>query len=213
MSAPARETLTGLVLAGGRSTRLGQDKVVLPLNGQSLLARTAGLAARFCPRVVVSGRDPAELGADLGPGLGQTLDWLPDDEPGHGPMGGILTGLTHLGGPLLVLACDLPLLDEATVARLVEHRGSRPPGTVITTFLQSATGFIEPLVAVYEDLARPHLAAALAAGERKLARALPEAARHLIPYGPEEAHVFFNVNYPADLAVLSRLGRPVENGL
>lgn len=205
MSAPAREVLTGLVLAGGRSTRLGQDKVELPLNGQSLLARTAGLAVRFCSRVVVSGRNPADLGLDL--------DWLPDDEPGHGPMGGILTGLAHLGGPLLVLACDLPLLDEATVARLVEHRGSRPPGTVVTTFLQSATGFIEPLVAVYEDLARPHLAAALAAGERKLARALPEACRHLIPYGPEEAHVFFNVNYPADLAVLSRLGRQLENGL
>lgn len=209
MSSPAREALTGLVLAGGRSTRLGQDKVVLPLNGQPLLARTAGLAARFCARVVVSGRDPA----DLGPGLGQRLDWLPDDAPGHGPMGGILTGLAHLGGPLLVLACDLPLLDEATVARLVEYRVSRPPGTVVTTFLQAATGFIEPLVAVYEDLARPHLAAALAAGERKLARALPEAYRHLIPYGPEEAHVFFNVNYPADLAVLSRLGRPAENGL
>lgn len=212
MSAQAREALTGLVLAGGRSTRLGQDKVVLPLNGQSLLARTVGLAAQFCVRVVVSGRDPADLGADLGADPGPDLDWLPDDEPGHGPIGGILTGLAHLGGPLLVLACDLPLLDAATVARLAEHRVGRPAGTVVTTFLQSATGFIEPLVAVYEDLARPHLAAALAAGERKLARALPAAGRHLIPYGPAEAHVFFNVNFPADLAVLSRLEQLAENG-
>lgn len=208
MSAQAREALTGLVLAGGRSTRLGRDKVVLPLNGQSLLARTVGLAAQFCARVVVSGRDPADLGADPGP----DLDWLPDDEPGQGPIGGILTGLAHLGGPLLVLACDLPLLDAATVARLAEHRAGRPAGTVVTTFLQSATGFIEPLVAVYEDLAGPHLAAALAAGERKLARALPAAGRHLIPYGSGEAHVFFNVNFPADLAVLSRLEQLAESG-
>jgi molybdopterin-guanine dinucleotide biosynthesis protein A len=204
VSAPAEDVLTGLVLAGGRSTRLGQDKVELPVHGQSLLARTAGLAAQFCARVVVSGRDPADLDLDLA--------WLPDDAPGQGPLGGILTGLTRLGGPLLVLACDLPLLDAATVARLVEHRKRRPAEAVVTTFLQSATGFIEPLVAVYEDLARPHLAAALAAGERKLARALPEAGRHLIPYGPAEAHVFFNVNFPADLAVLSRLEKSAESG-
>lgn len=189
------DRLTGLVLAGGRSTRLGQDKVELPIAGQSLLARTAGLAGRFCSRVVVSGRDPGKLG----------LPWLPDDVPGMGPLGGILTGLARLGGPLLVLACDLPLLDEATVARLVEHRASRPAGTVVSTFLQSATGFIEPLVAIYEDEARPHLAAALDAGERKLSRALPGFGRHLLPYGPDEAHVFFNINYPADLAVLARL--------
>lgn len=204
MSAAARDTLTGLVLAGGRSTRLGQDKVELSVAGQGLLARTAGLAAQFCAQVLVSGRDPADLGL--------TLDWLPDDAPGHGPIGGILTGLGRLGGPLLVLACDLPLLDAATVARLVAHRASRPADAVVTTFLQSATGFIEPLVAIYEDAARPHLAAALAAGERKLARALPGAGRHLIPYGPEEAHVFFNINFPADLAVLARLEQAAENG-
>ncbi|MEW5771910.1 MAG: molybdenum cofactor guanylyltransferase [Thermodesulfobacteriota bacterium] len=204
MSAPARDTLTGLVLAGGRSTRLGRDKVELPVHGQSLLARTVALAARFCGRVVVSGRNPADLGLDL--------PWLPDDVPGQGPLGGILTGLTRLGGPLLVLACDLPLLDADTVARLVEHRAVRPPGTVVTTFLQAATGFIEPLVAVYEAASREHLAAALEAGERKLARALPEAGRHLIPYGPEQAHAFFNINYPADLAILGRLDRCAENG-
>jgi len=203
MSAAARDSLVGLVLAGGRSTRLGQDKVELPVAGQSLLARAVRLAGRFCDQVVVSGRDPADLGLDLA--------WLPDDLPGQGPLGGILTGLNHLGGPLLVLACDLPLLGEPTLARLVEQRRRRLADAVITTFLQSATGFIEPLVAIYEDAAQPLLAAALEAGERKLARALPESRRNLIPYGPEEAHVFFNINYPADLAVLGRLGQGVED--
>lgn len=204
MSAASGHALTGLILAGGRSTRLGRDKVELSVDGQRLLARTAGLAREFCVRVAVSGRDPAGLGLDL--------PWLPDDAPGQGPLGGILTGLTRLGGPLLVLACDLPLLTRDTVARLAEARASRPEGTVVTTYLQTATGYIEPLVAIYEDQARPHLAAALAAGIRQVSRALPPEGRHLLPYGPEEAHAFFNVNYPADLAVLSRLGRAARDG-
>jgi molybdopterin-guanine dinucleotide biosynthesis protein A len=197
VSAPDR--LTGLVLAGGRSTRLGQDKVALPVDGRSLLERTASLAGAFCSRVVVSGRDPATLGLDL--------PWLPDEVPGLGPLGGILTGLARLGGPLLVLACDLPLMDEATVALLVEHRQRRPPGTVVSTFLQSATGFIEPLVAIYEGEARPFLATALKAGERRVYRALPASGQHLLPYGPERAQVFFNINYPSDLAALASLSR------
>jgi len=198
MSAPAGERLVGLVLAGGRSTRLGRDKVALVLAGQSLLARAAGLAERFCDRVVVSGRDPAGLGLDL--------PWLPDEVPGQGPIGGILTGLARLGGPLLVLACDLPRLDAATLARLVEQRGRRSAGTVVTTFLQTATGFIEPLVAIYEAAAQPLLAAALAAGEHKLARALPAAGRNLVPCGPEEGSAFLNINTPDDLAALERPG-------
>lgn len=191
------ETINALVLAGGKSTRLGTDKVVLPFSGRTLLARMVELAGRHCARVWVSGREPGALGVDA--------PWLPDDEPGMGPLGGILTGLRHIGGPLLVLACDLPLLDDQTVRRLLAARAARPPQAVMTTFLQPATGYIEALVAVYEQGCAPLLAEAGARGLYKLSRAVPPGVRHHIPYSQQESGVFFNINYPADLAMLERV--------
>lgn len=198
------ETLNALVLAGGRSRRLGRDKVALPVGGRPLLARTVALAARHAARVWVSGRDPGPLGLET--------PWLPDDTPGMGPLGGILTGLRHVGGPLLVLACDLPLLDDSVVGRLVAGRAARPAGAVMTTFRDEPDGRIEPLVAVYEQAAGPLLAAAAARGLYALARAVPPPARHHLPRSPREADAFLNINFPADLERLAELlpgeGRP-----
>ena len=185
------------ILAGGRSTRLGRDKVVLPTLGGTMLSRMAALAARFCDEVWVSGRDPREMGLDL--------PWLPDDEPGMGPLGGILTGLRHIGRPLLVLACDLPMLDEPTIARLLEARAQRPETAVMTTFLQRETGWIEALVSVYEPQAATLLREAADRGLYKLSQALPFPVRHHVPYSQDEATQFFNINFPADLAMLRRV--------
>ncbi|GAB7081309.1 molybdenum cofactor guanylyltransferase [Megalodesulfovibrio paquesii] len=194
----------GMVLAGGKSTRLGRDKVLERVDGQPMLARMAELAGRHCRQVVVSGRDPAAQEAV--PQAVRDLPWLPDEGPGGGPLRGISTCLRRLGGPLLVLACDLPLLDDATVGRLLEAHRHRPPQAVMTTFLQQATGFIEALVSVYEAEALPLLEAAAAAGMNKLSRAIPFERRHHIPYEPDQALVFFNINYPADLAMLTHMG-------
>jgi len=191
------QPITGLILAGGKSTRLGTDKVVLPLSGRTLLARMVTLASRFCPQVWISGRNPENLDVNA--------PWLPDDQPGMGPLGGILTGLQRIGGPLLVLACDLPLLDEATVSKLLAAREQRPAQAVMTTFLQPDTGFIESLVAVYEQDAQPLLAVAGQQGLLKLSRAVPPEVRHHVPYSQQEATVFFNINYPADLALLHKV--------
>ncbi|MBU1002951.1 MAG: molybdenum cofactor guanylyltransferase [Proteobacteria bacterium] len=189
--------LTGFILAGGKSTRLGLDKVVLPYSGETLLTRTVALASKFCAEIYVSGRDPRTMGIDL--------PWMLDDEPGRGPLGGILTGLTRLNRPLLVLACDLPMLDEGTVARLVTARSQRPDSAVITTFLQQETGWIESLVSIYEPQAAPLLREAGSKGLYKLSAALHPTVRHHVPYSQHEASPFFNINFPADLAMLRRV--------
>lgn len=189
--------LTGFILAGGKSTRLGRDKVVLPYSGETLLARTVALASKFCREIYVSGRDPHTLGIDL--------PWMLDDEPGMGPLGGILTGLTRLNRPLLVLACDLPMLDEGTVTKLVIARESRPATAVMTTFLQQETGWIESLVSIYEPQAAPLLRAAHKQGRFKLSAALQPTVRHHVPYSQHDASPFFNINFPADLAMLRRV--------
>lgn len=198
------ETLAGMVLAGGRSRRLGQDKVLLRYDGATLLARAVGLLRCFCDKVVVSGRDPAKPDAQgITPGV--EARWLPDAVQGIGPMGGIMAGLATLRLPLLVIACDLPLLDKPTLTRLLAFRDQRPPGAVMTTFLQQKTGFIESLVAVYEPEALAYLEASREAGVYKLSSAVPRELRHELTYAPEEGRPFFNINRPQDMEALARL--------
>ncbi len=107
---------SGIVLTGGESRRMGRDKALLPVGTPptALAVRVAGaLRAGACPDITCVGGDLAALRA-----LG--LDAVPDDHPGEGPLGGVLTGLrTAALGIVLVLACDLPAIDGATVRGLV----------------------------------------------------------------------------------------------
>lgn len=194
--------LTGLVLAGGRSRRLGRDKVVLPVSGRCMLERMVDLLQPVCDRVWISGRDPQTVG--LGAPL--HLEWVPDEVTGKGPLCGILTCLRKAKGPVLAVACDLPLLDQTTLETLVTAWRNKSSEHVMTTYLQQETGFIESLVAIYEPSAEPLLAMALEAGRCKISAAIPENLRYHIPYSQNQAEVFFNVNYPADLAMLRQLG-------
>jgi len=180
-----------VVLAGGKSRRLGRDKAAVLVEGCPMLARMVSLAKAFCPLVAVSGRDPAPLVTGV--------PWFLDEEPGLGPIGGIVTALERYATPCLVLSCDLPLLDELTLERLIDAWREKPAEAVMTTFLQTSTGFIESLVSVYEPQAAPILRQAKEEGCRKLSRAIPEALRHHVPYSMDEAGVFLNVNTPADL--------------
>ncbi|MFP5221894.1 MAG: molybdenum cofactor guanylyltransferase [Acidobacteriota bacterium] len=192
MTASATGPDTAVILAGGKSRRLGRDKAAVHIEGQPMLARMVALARRFCPNVAVSGRDPAPLVTGV--------PWFLDESPGLGPMGGIITALERFQTPCLVLSCDLPLLDAGTLNTLLEAWRVRPANAVLTTFEQIETGFIEALVSVYEPEAAVLLRRANEEGCRKLSRAIPAAHRHCVPYSVKEARPFFNVNTPAQLA-------------
>ena len=193
--------MIGVVLAGGRSTRLGQDKVRLrlPGDGRDMLARTADLLAARTDGVVVSCRRSSSIAGSGG------LRVIPDDEDGLGPLGGVHSALRALREPILVLSCDLPFMDEATLRRLLAARNARPAEAVLTTFRQVETGYIEALVAVYEPACLPFFEEARAKGLRQLNLVIPEAFQARIPYARAEARPFFNINFPADLERARRL--------
>jgi molybdopterin-guanine dinucleotide biosynthesis protein A len=91
-----RPGLTGFILAGGKSARMGRDKALLDWHGRTLLDHMAHLMSRVADKVHVVGRDP-----------------LPDRVPGLGPLSGIATALeTSSTETNLVVAVDLPLLTE-----------------------------------------------------------------------------------------------------
>ena len=198
----------GVVLAGGRSSRLGLDKVRLRLGGAGkpdMLHRTLALLAACTDELAVSCRAGSAF-PELEPFF--FFRPVPDLLPDLGPLGGLYSCLRALGGPLLVLSCDLPFMEESVLRRLLLARETRRPEQCLTTFQQSETGYIEALVSVYEPECLPWFEKALSSGLRRLNLVVPAELRAHVPYGREESLPFFNVNEPADLELALRYANP-----
>ncbi|HTL91120.1 MAG TPA: NTP transferase domain-containing protein, partial [Steroidobacteraceae bacterium] len=130
--------LLGLVLAGGRSTRMRTDKAALLYAGRSQLERAMELIAPHVERAYVSVR--ADQGEDP---LRARFAQIRDLHDNLGPVAGLLAAQArHPEAAWLVLACDLPLLDAATLAHLVRCRA---PQRVATAYRSSHDGLPEPL--------------------------------------------------------------------
>lgn len=132
----------GLVLAGGKSRRMGSDKALLMQNGRSQLSLAVELLSHALPKVYVSARkdqvDEAERSK-----FEQIIDRYDD----MGPIAGILSALESDNSvSWLVLACDLPNVDDAVIATLVAaHSGEHP----FTAYKSSHDGLPEPLCAIF----------------------------------------------------------------
>ena len=199
------ETPLGVVLAGGKSSRMGRDKARLTFFGQPLLCRAVEVLAQVTGEVLVSGRDPAPFGLKA--------PWLPDDPPELGPAGGVLTVLDAVRRSCLVVSCDLPFLDASILSRLVAAWRRRPAGAVMTTFRMVETGFMEPLVAVYDPPGIGLLRRNLAMGQRRLSVVFPENLRWHVDYSKKDrtvARAFFNVNSQPDLILARGMEEPID---
>ncbi len=148
--------LSGLVLAGGQSTRMGRDKAALKLpDGRTLLQRQVDLVrAAGAGSVLVSVQAGSEF---TGEGVRVVVDGLPD----AGPLAGIAAGLSAApAGLVLVLAVDMPAITAAHLQMLLAL--ATPARGVVPVF----DGQIEPLVAVYPSTLAASAEARLAAGQR-----------------------------------------------
>ena len=147
MTLVSSNPIYGLVLAGGESRRMQTDKAVMKINGETQLDRTYKLVSQFCAQVFVSVRSD-QAGEANRTEYPQIIDVLRD----IGPAAGIVAALDeHPDVAWLVVACDLPLLDEKTLEHLVLNRN---PQRVATAYRSSYDDLPEPLCAIYEPGAR-----------------------------------------------------------
>lgn len=151
---PATLPPTALVLAGGRSTRLGRDKALEPVGGVPVLARVLHVLARLTGDIVLVEAPGAQRELpDLDVALRRTVD----DTPGAGPLAGLAAGLrASRSAHAWAVACDLPFLHQGLLLRLM---GAAPGWEAVVPVWQ---GRPQPLCAVYSR-------ACLAAAERLLA--------------------------------------------
>lgn len=188
-----RPPLYGLVLAGGKSVRMGRDKGQIDFHGLPQRDYAARLLQPYCEKVFLSGRPDQELDSEHAV--------IEDTFLGLGPFGGILSAFReHPDAAWLVLACDLPLIDESTLQQLVKARNI---SRVATSFQSPVNEFPEPLITIWEPRAYPVLLQFLAQGYSCPRKALINTEIELIQAVNPRA--LTNVNSPEDLAEVKKV--------
>lgn len=132
----------GLVLAGGESRRMGRDKALLVRDGITQLAHISALLEEVTDRVFVSTRAEQQFDAER-----SRFEQIVDRRDGIGPVAGILSAMEEYPDvDWLVVACDLPNIDEPTLSYLLENRSLTQ---AFTAFKSSHDDLPEPLCALY----------------------------------------------------------------
>lgn len=208
-----RAQIAGVVLAGGRSRRMGgREKALIDLAGQPMLAHVLGRFAAQVGAVAISANgDPARFAAF---GLPVIADQVPDHP---GPLAGILAGLrwaARLTPPVSRVATvtsDAPFVPADLVARLADASAGAGAGIVVA----HSGGRLHPVVGLWPLNIADDLACALATGERRVHRWVERKGARSVDFarleiGGRALDPFFNVNTPAELAEAETLMQLLE---
>lgn len=195
--------LTIAIQAGGQSSRMGQDKALMPFLGRPLIAHSVDRLKDLADELLITTNHPENYSFLRVPLIADIL-------PGMGALGGLYTALAVSREPLVaVIACDMPFVAPALLRAQRDLLLQEDADVVIP---RSPDG-LEPLHAIYRRAAcLPAVDAALRAGERKMVAWYP--AVRLRVMSPEEVSIydpgfqsFVNVNTPAEFRQAEELAR------
>ena len=186
--------VTGILLAGGKSRRMGEDKRRLVVGEQTLLERgLAVLRSIFTEVLVVIAQDSDPLAVDAR----VVRDLVPD----CGSLGGLYTGLMQATTPrIFVVACDMPFLDQAVIAQFTSRRHNAD------IVMAKLDGRLHPMHALYGKPCLPVLEQMILTRQLKIQEIVSKASLRvhyvteadLLTIDPS-GRSFYNVNTPADL--------------
>jgi molybdenum cofactor guanylyltransferase len=156
-----REDATAIVMAGGKSSRMGRDKGMLPIGGRPMIERICVKLRPHFRELLISTND-----ADRYSFLG--IDVVPDKIPDHGPLMGIASALEASRHDVnFVIACDMPGFDMTLVRRMLRESGGYEGVVPVTEGSR-----LEPMCAVYTKNLLPAVHEALGSGENKIKEVL-----------------------------------------
>lgn len=186
--------ITGLILAGGRGSRMGSiDKGLVPLAGKPMVAHVLERLAPQVQRMLINANQNQETYAALG------MPVWPDAMPDFaGPLAGLQTGLMHCDTPYLVTApCDSPFLPTDLVARLAQALQTQDADLAVAVTGEGATRQPHPVFSLAKASLLPHLTAFLEGGGRKVDRWYATLRVAEVHFADEAA--FRNINTLAEL--------------
>ncbi len=185
--------ISAIILAGGRSSRMGKNKAFLVIDQISMIERQIQeLTRRFAPIIIVSGQP--ELYDALG------VEVYQDEFPGYGPLAGIQAGLKAAPTEeIFVIPCDMPFVDADLGTQMLRNLGEAD-GIALQT-----PGGIEPLCAIYTKRCLPAIETFLRTGGRKVVDFYPHVNMKYLPaqnlsLREPLQELLYNVNTPQDYA-------------
>jgi molybdopterin-guanine dinucleotide biosynthesis protein A len=185
------DKVSGIILAGGYSTRMGFDKGLADFRGKPLIQYSIEILQPICSRIIISTNSPAyhKLGFPV------QIDIL----PGAGPMGGIYSSLLHSETEHnLVLPCDMPFVTPGLLQRILENREGYQ-----VVLPASKPGFPEPLIGYYHKNNITAMPGFIERGNVKLIDYIETTFYRIIPVY-SDSNQFININTPEDFRKLAK---------
>jgi molybdenum cofactor guanylyltransferase len=188
-------SIAALVLAGGQSSRMGQDKALILWDGKPILQRVCAAAATCCAQVyILTPWQERYKHAIAIP----NIHWLVENNPGQGAIAALAQGLNEIPTDwILLLACDLPLL-EATILQAWAAQLEQLPADILALVPRQTHGW-EPLCAFYRYAALPKLQSFIQQGGRSFQIWLSQIPVQPLVVSDREAYMLRNCNTPSDL--------------
>jgi molybdopterin-guanine dinucleotide biosynthesis protein A len=195
----ALSAITGAILAGGRSSRMGQNKALMSLGGRRLIDRVVSVMREVCTELLLVTNTP-ETYADL------ELPMVGDVFPDKGSLGGIYSAISHAkASHCLVVACDMPFLQAPLLAYMMAQAAA------YDVVIPETYGEMQPLHAIYSQSCLSPIRQRLEADRLKIVGFLPDVRVRVITTDEIQAFdpeflVFQNLNTPEEFhAAMQRL--------
>lgn len=182
-----KSTITGIILAGGKSSRMGEDKGFLKLNGKTFMSSIiAALNPIVGEIIIVSNNSEYDV---------FNLKRVADSMEDSGPLAGLYSGLLHSETENnIVLSCDVPLISTSVLKKLLE---GAPSEAEVIQF--ESEGKTIPLVAMYKKKCRHHFLKLLQTNERRLRFAIDQLDVKTITLDSELGKTVRNINTISEL--------------
>lgn len=176
---------SGIILAGGQSTRMGQDKALMEFDGIPMIQHIANTLKAFTNEIIVASNNPVhhQFG-DCG---------VLDNFPNSGPMAGIEAGLSQSRNDLsIVISCDAPFVNELVIEKLIE--AEKKAGEMTEAVVASCGTQIHPLIGIYRKSSLDIIRTRLQEGQLRMMDLLVGLNVKYIEFPKTDIKNFLNLN-------------------
>ncbi|WP_198287571.1 molybdenum cofactor guanylyltransferase [Rivularia sp. PCC 7116] len=187
-------SIATLILAGGKSSRMGIDKALLLYKGKPMLQRVYQVAAECTQKVYIL-TPWVERYQNI---LPSNCNYLIETQPGKGPVNGLSEGLEQISADwILLLACDLPLLDVEIIQSWINKLSQIPASTL--ALVPRRADIWEPMCGCYRKEVKIELDSFLKSGKRSFQKLLSGIEVEALEVDEKIDLMLLNCNYPGDL--------------